>query len=627
MKIWSDVFPRHQFRRRETRVLSGNWTLNGKDIGVPWTYRTTEEDLTYVHDFVLTGEFRNDRSRTILRFGAVDQICDVSVNGTHLAHHEGGYLPFSVDITDVAIVGLNRLIVRATDTLDTGYPYGKQSKNPHGMWYTPVSGIWQPVWIEVIPARDAIRSVRITPDLTGVTVRFDTDAPSVTVQVRVPESHLNGTPGLSAGEPSNIIRLDLRGKTAEPQTVSFASGSAEKTIRIDIPAPRLWTPDDPFLYDVSFDTATDHVEGYFALRTVSLKEIGSHTRFCLNGKPLFLHGVLDQGYFGEDGYLPASPDAYFDEAVRMKALGFNTVRKHIKIEPEAFYEACDRAGLLVIQDMVNSGAYSFLRDTALPTVLGNDRKDTGRTAAPRKRETAVGRPSPFPRLFRNAGREKAEALRRKRFESDLLETIALLFNHPSIVGYTIFNEGWGQFDSDRLYALAKAADPTRFTDATSGWFAQNDSDCESVHVYFRSKHLRSEKPGKMLFLSECGGFTRKIAGHSATDADPAKGTPSSGADPFRGSSSRAAKRKKTYGYGGADSEEALTGKIEELYRDMVLRSIPDGLAGCIYTQTADVEGEINGLYTADRAVCKVDPARMREIAARINETAPYKDGR
>ena len=586
MNDWNETAVRPQFRRRETQLLAGNWTLNGKDIGTPWTYWSTEEGLVYVRDFVLSSAFRNDRVRTIVHFGAVDQICDVTVNGTLLAHHEGGYLPFDVDITDVAIVGLNRLTVRATDTLDPQYPYGKQTKNPHGMWYTPVSGIWQPVWLEAVPAKNTIRNLKITPDLKGVTLEVDTDASSVTVRVRVPEAFAQEVLGYENGVKTNVIRFDLAGKSAEPQNVAFGEGP--KMIRIDVPAPRLWTPDDPFLYDLSLDTDTDHIDSYFALRTVSLKEIDGHTRFCLNEKPVFLHGVLDQGYWGPDGYLPASPDAYQEEARRMKALGFNTIRKHIKIEPEAFYAACDRAGILVLQDMVNSGDYSFARDTVLPTVFGNCLRDT----KPKQGDEA----------------------RRERFERDMKDTITLLNNHPSVIGYTIFNEGWGQFDSDRLYGIAKATDPTRFYDATSGWFAQNDSDCESVHVYFRSKHLKSTKPGKMLFLSECGGFTRPIEGHSAADTAEQNNlteTPKKG------------KKKKTYGYGAAATEDALTAKIEATYREMVLASIPDGLAGCIYTQNADVEGEINGLYTADRAVCKVDADRMRAVAAAINAMPPY----
>jgi beta-galactosidase/beta-glucuronidase len=580
-RTWNETAARPQLRRRGTQVLGGNWTLNGKDVGTPWTYWSTDEELVYVHDFVLSADLRNDRVRTVLRFGAVDQICDVTVNGKPLAHHEGGYLPFDVDITDVAIAGLNRLTVRAVDTLDPQYPYGKQTKNPHGMWYTPVSGIWQPVCVEAVPVKNAIRGVKITPDLKGVTLELDTDAPSVTVQVTVPEAFADEVLGYKNGVKTNVVRFDLAGKSAEPQTVTFGGGP--KTVRIDVPAPRLWTPEDPFLYGLSLDTGNDRVDTYFALRTVSLEEIGGHTRFCLNGKPVFLHGVLDQGYWGEDGYLPASPDAYIDEVRRMKALGFNCIRKHIKIEPEAFYEACDRAGMLVLQDMVNSGSYSFARDTVLPTVFGNCLKDT--------------KPKP------------GDEARRERFERDMKETVALLYNHPSVVGYTIFNEGWGQFDSDRLYGIAKTADPTRFFDATSGWFAQNESDCESVHVYFRSKRLKSTKPGKMLFLSECGGFTRPVEGHTNASPDA--------------SGAKTGKKKKTYGYGAAASEDALTSKIEATYRDMVLASIPDGLAGCIYTQNADVEGEINGLYTADRAVCKVDGDRMRAIARAIALAPPY----
>ncbi|MBR5741125.1 MAG: glycoside hydrolase family 2, partial [Firmicutes bacterium] len=374
----------------------------------------------------------------------------------------------------------------------------------------------------------------------GIDLLVDTDAPSFTVSV--------------AANPAIRVK------------------STKKTVHITVPSPRLWTPDDPFLYTLTVETGNDRVESYFALRTVTLEEAGGHTRLFLNGRPFFLYGVLDQGYYGCDMFLPADPSEYARDVERMKELGFNAIRKHIKVEHEAFYYACDRLGMLVVQDMVSSGEYSFLRDTLLPTAFGNCLRDT--------------KPKP------------GDEARRTRFERDLADTIALLSNHPSIVGWTVFNEGWGQFDSDRLYRRAKELDPTRFCDATSGWFAQKDSDCESVHIYFRNKHLKAKKPGRFLFLSECGGFTRPVEGH--TEAS-----------------------KKTYGYGAAPTEEALTAKYETMVREMILPSIPDGLAGVIYTQNADVEGEINGLYTADRTVCKVNKERMQTIKAAIFGTPPY----
>ena len=239
------------------------------------------------------------------------------------------------------------------------------------------------------------------------------------------------------------------------------------------------------------------------------------------------------------------------------------LRKHIKIEPEYFYYACDKLGMLVMQDMVNNGEYSFIRDTALPTVgfkKKNDRKS------------------------------KVDERTKEVFKHHTRGTVEHLYNHPSIVSYTIFNEGWGQFDSDDMYDLVKALDGTRLVDSTSGWFAQNKNDFDSEHIYFRLKKLKvKERP---LFITECGGYKYLVKGH------------------FFG--------KKEYGYGSCKDSAELTSRIKTMYEKMIIPYIKDGVCGCIYTQLSDVEGEINGLYTYDRAVCKVDKEVMREIAEKID---------
>jgi len=321
------------------------------------------------------------------------------------------------------------------------------------------------------------------------------------------------------------------------------------------------TPDSPTLYDLTITAGVDTVHSYFALRTISIENVKGTQRLLLNGKPVFLNGLLDQGYFQEGIYVPASPDAYARDVKNMQELGFNLLRKHIKIEPERFYYECDKRGMLVMQDMVNSGSYSFIRDTALPTAGMKwlpDRWPWGKK-------------------------------RKAFFEQHCLETQAHLYNHPCVIAYTIFNEGWGQFDADRMYETLKKNDPTRFYDATSGWFAQKKSDVDSLHIYFRNAELH---PGKRpMLLSECGGYTRAIEGHMFNPS-------------------------RKYGYGKTDSEEALTDKIAEMYEKMVLPAIPQGLCGVIYTQVSDVEDEINGLYTYDREICKVNKEKMRALAQR-----------
>lgn len=538
---WNDCYPRPRLRRDSFLPLNDGWTLDGRPIRAPWPPQAPlsgyegeiGDKLSYTLSFTLPQGFLRPGQRAVLHFGAVDQLAEVTLNGKEVMEHAGGYLPFAADVTAALnAAGENRLALLATDTLSRRYPYGKQHKKPHGMWYTPVSGLWQPVWLEAVPEQGAVRGIKATPDLTGVTVEVRTDSPRFTAAVAL--------------EDGGTLRLD---------------GVPGQPLRLELPDPHLWTPDDPYLYSFTVSTRGETVSSYFALRTVSTREIGGYTRLCLNGEPVFLHGVLDQGYFRDGLFLPPAPEEYERDILRMKALGFNLLRKHIKVEAEAFYYACDRLGMLVMQDMVNSGGYNYVFDTVLPTL----------------------------RLKKRFDRLPGDKFRRDFFEKHCLATIRRLYSHPCVIGWTIFNEGWGQYDSDRICRLCRQADPTRFFVATSGWFAQKEGDAQSEHVYFTPRVLRAKKPGKFLLLSECGGYTRRVAGHGPAG-------------------------KKEYGYGAADSEAALTGRIRDLYDVMVLPSIPNGLCGCVYTQLSDVEGEINGLYTYDRQVCKVDGAAMLALS-------------
>jgi len=387
---WMNEYPRPQLRRNSFFSLNGVWKLNGSDINIPFPPQSKRsgyngmigDELDYERIFVLPEGFCFDGCRVVLHFGAVDQTAEVFINGKSVVTHEGGYLPFSADITDALKSGENLLSVHAVDTLSKDYPYGKQRKDRGGMWYTPVSGIWQSVWIEAVH-EEYIKSIDILPDLSGITLTVHTSVNRCTADI----------PGAGAYE--------------------FA---ANIPFRIEIPAPKLWSPDDPHLYPMTITAGSDKVESYFALRTVEAGQINSIPCIFLNEKPIFMNGVLDQGYFEDGIYLPESPEGYKSDIINMKALGINLLRKHCKVEPESFYYLCDRLGMLVMQDMVNSGGYSFIPDTALPTVGFQWRPD----------------------FLRGKTRSKRHAF----FTQHALDTQKHLYNHPCVVAYTIFNEGW-----------------------------------------------------------------------------------------------------------------------------------------------------------------------------------------
>lgn len=537
-------YPRPQFRRESWYNLNGVWN---NEILVPYPPQSqlsgfgkrVGRQLVYERGFTLPEGFVRDK--ILLHFGAVDQKAEVFINGQSVGAHEGGYLPFSFDITESYKPGENTLMVKVTDHLSSYLPYGKQRRKRGEMWYTPVSGIWQTVWIESVP-EDYVEAIRITPDLKGILLEVETKAESYEVVIQTPEK-------------------EVRKKSTAP------------SLRIDLMQegcnPILWTPEQPYLYDISISTKRDRVESYFALRTVEILEVGGRTRICLNEKPVFIHGVLDQGYFSDGIYLPASEKGYEFDIRSMKELGFNTLRKHIKVEPESFYYLCDKLGMLVLQDMVNNGRYSFLRDTALPTLGFLRRKDNCRLLGKR---------------------------RKKVFEDHMLETVKTLYNHPCIIYYTIFNEGWGQFDSDRMYEVLRAADATRIVDTTSGWFAHEKSDVDSRHVYFNAFPLVGGM--RPLVLSEFGGYSYVMEEHSYS-------------------------LYYQHGYGFFKDEDTLTEKILEAYREMVFSSLEQGLCGSIYTQLSDVEDEVNGLYTYDRKCCKVKKEAMQKLAEDLYRTYEY----
>ena len=473
--VWQE-YPRPQMKRAHWMSLNGTWKLAGDDIRVPFppqsafsNYEKKVKDVfTYEKVFTISEDLKGER--ILLHFGAVDQIAEVSLNGKVLGTHEGGYLEFSYDVTDcIERVGENVLQVKVTDKLSLDYPYGKQCKKRGGMWYTPVSGIWKSVWLEAVPT-EYIERIKMTPDLEGVDIEVFGNVKDFAVEViledhQVIRKKFEGKSGRLelAGiflENEQKSWKNFEGKTekkeffgSEVKGGQKASEHAEtKTYQ-----PQPWTPDNPYLYQMTITAGEDKIETYFALRTIEIKKIDGINRVCLNGEPIFLHGVLDQGYFPEGIYLPAEEKEYDRDILRMKELGINLLRKHIKVEPDYFYYACDKLGMLVMQDMVNNGPYSFIKDTAIPTLGYKKRGDKSGISGKRK----------------------------EIFIKHVENTIEQLYNYPSIVAYTIFNEGWGQFESDYMYDFVKSLDSTRLADSASGWFAQDKNDFDSEHIYFK----------------------------------------------------------------------------------------------------------------------------------------------
>ena len=543
------VYPRPQMRRESYVNLNGLWDFavtHTAELPAHYDSRILvpfcpESLLSGLHREIAPGSYLYYRKaltlpegfskgRVLLHIGAADQVTRVYVNGAFAGGHTGGYNAFAVDITD-HLQQENELVIAVFDDLrEKVLPYGKQSLTRGGMWYTPVSGIWQTVWLESVP-EEHIESLDI--QVTG-------DTATITV-----------TPAL---EGAVVL---------EGRRVPLENGAAVVTPE----EIHLWTPETPHLYDFAVETESDRVESYFALRTLEVKDFAGIPRLCLNGEPYFFHGLLDQGYWSDGIYTPASPECYEKDILEMKALGFNTLRKHIKVEPEQFYYDCDRLGMVVFQDMVNNGDYSFFRDTLLPTVGLQKCRDTHLHTDPATREA---------------------------FLRGMEETVAQLKNHPSVCCWTIFNEGWGQFCSDAAYDRLKELDSSRFIDATSGWFRRNKSDVNSRHIYYTP--WSTLRPGeKPLILSEFGGYTYAEPKHLFNP-------------------------DKAYGYKTCKTKEQFRAAMAELYVMKVLPAVERGLCAAICTQVSDVEDEINGMLTYDRKVNKADGESMRQIASALQET-------
>ena len=581
-----EEYPRPLLMREDYQILNGWWdyafTIDNKQpqqyegrILVPFSPETAlsgvgrqlkpDEYLWYRRNFDLPGWDREKgQNRILLHFGAVDQSCEVRINGHKVKRHTGGYLPFEVDISRYAQESANELIVAVKDLSDTSYhSKGKQKLNAGGMFYTAQSGIWQTVWLEKVP-ETYIKEIKTVPDIEKKIIRikvsssYSTDKKNVDklsrnlpIEIKIRKPGLYPDPVV---KPSQISTEDML-ETAV-QAVS------DKWIEIPIESISLWNCETPYLYYFEVKLGDDRAISYFAMRKFSLetKVHEEFPRICLNGEVQFQNGVLDQGYWPESLYTPPSDAAMIFDIQEMKKTGFNMVRKHLKIEPQRWYYHCDRLGIVVWQDMVNGGSYYKHWFVTYGATLLSWLRIPMRDVYPRllSREAKAGR---------------------LEFIWEMKETIRLLGNHPSIAAWVIFNEGWGQFQTEDMTRIVRRLDPNRLIDQASGWFDQGGGDFSSLHNYFFKLFICPERE-RASVLSEFGGYSYREPGHCA--------------------------KEKLYGYGICKNKKDLEKRFLERWSG-VRNLIPQGLSASIYTQWTDVEEEVNGVFTYDREVRKIEP--------------------
>ncbi len=544
-------YPRPQMVRKDWHNLNGLWdyAITPKDapkpekfdgeIMVPFPVESAlsgvmkpvgeDKKLWYRRTFEIPDNWKNQK--ILLHFGAVDWKTTVWVNGIKLGKHKGGYDRFVFDITDsLKDDGPQEIVVSVWDPVDAGtQPRGKQVKRPRGIWYTSVTGIWQTVWLESVP--DAhIKSLKIIPDI---------DAHAVTVTAICSD----------AAEGHSIEAKVKDGWWSRTK----ASGKPGEPIVIPIKKPKLWSPDSPFLYDLivtlkcSEGKKVDVVDSYFGMRKISLgKDKDGFTRMMLNNEFVFQMATLDQGWWPDGLYLAPTDEALKYDIEVTKKLGLNMARKHVKIEPDRWYYWCDKLGLLVWQDMPSGDKY------IKPTEPDFDRS--------------------------------AESAR--QFETELESLINNFYNHPSIIVWVPFNEGWGQYDTPRITKLIKKLDPTRLVNSASGWSDRGVGDMHDIHSY-PGPAMPEPEAERAIVLGEFGGLGLPLKGHTWQD-------------------------EQNWGYrnykGRAELTEAYGQLIKKLYP-----MIAKGLSAAVYTQTTDVEIEVNGLMTYDRAVIKMNPTDVVRI--------------
>ncbi len=576
--VWEE-YPRPQMVRSNYTILNGLWDyafipksasiseppfVNEEADGqilVPFSPESLlsgvnrqlkpDEYLLYKRSFSIA-QIPSDK-RMLLHFGAVDQIAEVWVNDNFIFSHTGGYLPFEADVTSALTEGENVITVRVSDVTEKeDFTRGKQLLKRGGIFYTAQSGIWQTVWYEWVP-KQYVTGLKITPDYDNAYVSLQVSLNQDTLASSTPDAYVE------IFNESACVALTPLEKTDN------------NTLSCIIPLPGFikWSPDNPFLYTMKIYSGSDYIESYFAMRHFSIEpDANGFPVFCLNHEPYFLNGVLDQGYWPDGLYTAPCDESFIFDIETAKKLGFNMIRKHIKIEPARWYYHCDRLGMIVWQDMVNGGInYNPFLVSYVPTLFNstwNRVKDN------------------HYKLF---GRNSKEA--RDKWVAECLKTMDVLYNVPSIAVWIPFNEAWGQFDADMVTDLMRQKDSTRLIDQASGWYDQGGGDFISHHNYFRKlksyavpvSQQSDFKTPRAYVLSEYGGYACHIPDHASLD--------------------------RAFGYKKYNTTTEFAKAYDVLMRNDISPLKNEGLCGAVYTQLTDIEEEVNGLITYDRKIIKV----------------------
>ncbi len=559
-------YPRPQFERACWQNLNGEYDyyiasrgekwvsdFSGK-ITVPFAIESMlsgvekplkpTDRLWYQRKFTVSDSLKN--KNVLLHFGAVDWQCKVYINKQLVGTHTGGYCSFCFDITEYLNDGENTLTLCVYDPTESGWQQrGKQDNHPHGFWYTATSGIWQTVWLEGVD-KCHIKKIKVVPNIDNGTVNIKSEL-----------------------SQDDITSLEL---TVFDNGNEIVCKNISLDENVEIPNFKLWTPENPNLYYFTLElkkngTVTDSVKSYFGMRKFNIaKDKFGVLRLFLNNEPYFQKGLLDQGYWPDGGLTPPCDEAMIFDIKEMKRLGFNMLRKHIKMEPMRWYYHCDRLGMIVWQDMMSGGAYiGDLYAGILPNI--NYKVKDNR--------------------YKVFNREEKKA--RDDYKRELTEMIDQLYNVVSIYCWVPFNEGWGQFDSLQICNYVKSLDSSRVVDHASGWYDQGGGDIQSMHKYVFPIIMPKLDKKRAFVITEFGGYQNRLSGHTWSE-------------------------DKTFGlYLKFKNKETLTKAYKRLFDKQIIPLVDKGLSGTIYTQVSDVENELNGIYTYDRKHLKIEEQVIKDI--------------